>query len=130
MSKKVNDKPDPKYLGIPNICFSLTDEKDSREGGFAKQRKERGFDNSETWSLFDTIVRFSLPRLKVFAESASWTHPYGLGDKRWKKILDDIIIAFELIIRNDGSCIWNKKEEKQVEKGLDLFREYFFNLWN
>lgn len=57
-------KKDPKYLGIPNIQFSLTDKDDKREKNFSKQRIERGFDDSETWSLDSTITSFILPRLK------------------------------------------------------------------
>jgi len=55
---------DVKYLGIPNICFSLTDKDDKREIDFIKQRIERGFDDSETWSLRDSMALFILPRLK------------------------------------------------------------------
>ena len=54
---------DPKYLGIPNICFSLTDKDDKREEKFIKQRLQRGFDDTETWSLRDTIADFVVPRL-------------------------------------------------------------------
>lgn len=57
-------KKDPKYLGIPNIQFSLTDKTDEREEKFSQQRIERGFDDSETWSLDCTITKFILPRLK------------------------------------------------------------------
>ena len=42
---------DPKYLGIPNICFSLTEDTDRRESEYKEQRIQRGFDDSETWSL-------------------------------------------------------------------------------
>lgn len=37
---------DIKYLNIPNVCFSLTDPMDNREPEMAKQRIERGFDDS------------------------------------------------------------------------------------
>ena len=57
-SKKLSDlkealkskTTDPKYLGVPNICFSLTSPTDDREAEYSIQRKERGFDSSETWS--------------------------------------------------------------------------------
>lgn len=50
---------DIKYLGIPNICFSLTDKNDDREKTYKQQRIEMGFDDSETWSLTDTQRRYS-----------------------------------------------------------------------
>jgi hypothetical protein len=42
---------DVKYLGIPNICFSLTDKNDKREKKLSKQRMVRGFDDSPTDGL-------------------------------------------------------------------------------
>ena len=70
-TKPVLGSIDIKYLGIPNICFSLTGKDDKREIDFIKQRLERGFDDSETWSLRDTIALFILPRLKRYQEIAN-----------------------------------------------------------
>lgn len=109
---------DPKYLGIPNINFSLTSKNDDREATFSKQRIERGFDNSESWSFDVTIANFILPRLKAFK------HTYD------ENICDKIILALELIIRDNGSRSWSKKEGKKVEKGLKLLGQYFLTFWN
>ena len=70
---------DIKYLGVPNVCFSLTNKDDDREEKFSKQRIERGFDDSETWSLRDTIANFILPRLKAFNE-ITFSRPADLED--------------------------------------------------
>ena len=123
--KNLEDIPDPKYLDIPNICFSLTNKDDKREKVFSKQRKRRGFDDSETWSLRDTIANFTLPRLERYLEVAE--EIINLDDYR-----DDINkfkTALELISRDKGSCIWTKKEEKQVKKGLEAFPKIFIALW-
>lgn len=125
---------DIKKLGIPNVCFSLTDEDDKREKLFAKQRMERGFDDSETWSLRDTIGNFTLPRLKRFREitpthSDTPEYPGELSRTEWLEILDKMIIAFELLVRDKGSFILNEEEEKQYKEGMDLFHEYFLGLW-
>lgn len=53
-------RPDINYLGIPNICFSLTDKDDPREEKFIQQRLNRVFDHSETSYMRDTIVNFTL----------------------------------------------------------------------
>ena len=119
---------DIKYLNIPNVCFSLTDKKDKREKEFSKQRIERGFDDSETWSLDSSIASFTVPRLKRFKEVNNGA-PFQLNIEEWNIILDKMITSFELILENSGSCIWNEGEEKQVNEGLDLFRNYFFDLW-
>ena len=119
---------DIKHLGIPNICFSLTDSYDDREKDFKKQRIERGFDDSETWSLTDTISNFIIPRLKRFKEIAGGV-PCEMTSDEWNLILDKMVRSFELTARNEGDRIWSKEEEKELDEGLDLFREWFFALW-
>lgn len=119
---------DVKYSKVPNICFSLTDEDDDREVEFAKQRQLRGFDDSETWSLTDTICRFIIPRLKRFKEVNNGM-PNPLTMNEWNAIIDKMLLAFELTTREEGSRIWNDEESKQIDEGLDLFREWFMALW-
>lgn len=119
---------DIKYSKIPNICFSLIDKNDDREQVYSKQRKERGFDDSETWSLTDTICHYIIPRLKRFKEVNNGI-PISLSEGEWNDILDQMILSFELITRDNGIRIWNEKESEQVDKGLDLFREWLLGLW-
>src|SRR5271157_2530255 len=104
---------DIKYIGVPNICFSLTDKDDKREKKLSKQRMKRGFDDSETWCLTTTICSFILPRLKRFREIYAG-YPMGLTARKWNSIIDKIILSLELIVRDNGIRIWNQKEEKQV----------------
>ena len=118
---------DPKYLGIPNIQFSLTDKDDKREEKFAKQRIERGFDDSETWSIRDTIAKFIVPRLKRFRE-ITIAYPGGMTEDEWNIILDKMIRAFELV---DDSYydVWTDEQFKEYEEGMTLFKEHFLALW-
>ena len=118
---------DIKYSKVPNICFSLTDENDDREVEYSEQRKIRGFDDSETWSLTDTICRFIIPRLKRFKEVRGT--PSQLSEEDWNIILDKMILAFELTTRENGIRIWSEEESKQIDEGLNLFREWFMALW-
>lgn len=120
---------DIKYLGIPNICFSITNQDDKREAEYAKQRMSRGFDNSELWSLRDTIARFIHPRLKAFAEN-NCSIPYGIESEDWINILNKMIRAFELVFRDDGSFILTDEEQKEYDEGFKLFYEYFLALWD
>lgn len=122
------EKIDIKYIGVPNICFSLTEKDDNRELEYSKQRMERGFDDSETWSLTDTIGNFIIPRLKRFKEVASFI-PSGVESSDWDIILDKMILSFELTVRNKGARIYTEEEKIQLEEGLDLFREWFMGLW-
>src|SRR5262245_28137695 len=83
-----------------------------RERLYAKQRKERGFDDSETYSLSHTFARFIYPRLKRFRDAyarvsipmefhssrdgAKTEAQWNAAEKRWKKALDEMLFAFEM----------------------------------
>jgi hypothetical protein len=116
---------DPKSLGIPNINFSIYTDGDQRESSFLKQRLERGFDESETWSLYSTISRFIFPRLKAFKES-NICYPPELTTEEWNVILDKMIKSFELAIESD---FMTEEESEEFREGFNLFNEYFFALW-
>lgn len=117
---------DIKYLGVPNVCFSLTDKDDKREELYSKQRIERGFDDSETWSLRDSIALFIIPRLERYEEIASKFL------EREPELIEDIdyfLKAMKLISRDGGICIFNEEEELIVEKGMESFPKVFMSLW-
>lgn len=120
------DRGDIKYLGVPNICFSLTSAHDSREEKFKEQRKKRGFDDSELWSLRDTIANFIIPRLEAYIDKSEET--FVIGKKR-RKDTKNLLEALKLIARDSGAAIFTKKEEKKVEKGLKAFPKVFMRLW-
>lgn len=123
---EIRDANDPKYLGIPNINFSLTDEDDNREVLFVKQRLERGFDNSETWSLSDTIANFILPRLKAYKENID---EIVLKDKHSKhKKVEYMIEAFEIVLAHP-TYLFSPAEMKKYKRGMKAFSEYFLALW-
>jgi len=97
---------------------------DERQKKWKKQRKERGFDDTELWSLDCTIISFVLPRLKVFRQKL-YSHPAYLTMDAWKDILGKIIEGFELY--NLGFP--DDEEAFKIEEALDLFRKYFHHLW-
>lgn len=138
MSKKVLDSKN--YYGFMHEL--PTDDK--RIPIFMKQIKERGFDDTETWSLCDTILSFTLPRLKQFRESHCNTVPnLELSDEEkksrdfndtflsfdeWNEKLDKMIEAIEIRL-GDKSYGPNDPEWKKTDEGFDLFFMYFFELW-
>lgn len=117
---------DVKYLGVPNICFSLTKSDDKREVHFKKQRIERGFDDSETWSLRDTIANFIIPRLERYEEIANETI---VREDELISQIKSVINAMKLIARDNGICLWNDEEKRIVEDGLNNFSKVFMSLW-
>ena len=98
--------------------------KDPRRNLYRQQRKERGFDNSELWALDETIIRFALPRLKVFRD---YTNSYPVDDtiknfEDWQLTIDKMIYAMEKYIDDT----W----DTEAIEGIDLFLKYFRHLWN
>ena len=47
----------------------------------------------------------------------------------WSAIVSKMVKAFDLIVNVDAAKR-TEEDVKAVEEGLDLFREYFFDLWN
>jgi len=101
--------------------------KDSRK--WSKQRKKLGFDDRDLWSLDHTIVKFVLPRLIRFREVASG-YPGNLTEKKWNKILDQMIYSMKAICDEwENTAIGAQDEEKKINRGLYLFGKYFRGLW-
>jgi hypothetical protein len=117
---------DIKYLGVPNICFSLTTSTDSREEKFKKQRIERGFDDSETWSLRDTIANFIIPRLECYEEIAN---DALIRDQELKDNIQKFLTSMKLIAADGKGEILTKKHWEEVYEGLETFPKVFLSLW-
>ena len=77
---------------------------------FFWQRRTRGFDDPELWSLDNTLAEYILPRLKAFREGGLLGIPASfcnnvhihLDDEahdeeleKWKAVIDKMIFAFE-----------------------------------
>ena len=103
---------------------------DERQVKWEWQREKRGFDDTEIWSLFTTISDFIYPRLIAFKEYKC-DYPINLTPENWDEILDKMIFAFKFYSDE------YKREEpvseetiQKVREGMDLFVEYFRDLWN
>lgn len=119
-------KIDPKYIGVPNICFSLTDASDEREDLFSEQRRQNGFDESETWDLRGTIAEFIIPRLELYQEIAN--KKLVRSDELVRQI-DEFLDAMKLIRMDHGACLFSEDEEERVQRGLKNFEKIFMSLW-
>lgn len=101
---------------------------DPRQEEWKKQREEKGFDDTETWSLDTTIVDFILPRLKRFKELNNG-YPPNLTSESWDEILDEMILAFEEYSKKHNVSSSLKMNDEIVDKGFNLFIKYFHDLW-
>lgn len=92
------------------------------------QRRTRGWDDSECWSLDHTIAEFVLPRLKRLKE-ITHGYPANLTEKKWNAKLDEMITAFEYVV-NDYEPFNDAEAYKKFQKGMQTFAAYFGGLWD
>jgi hypothetical protein len=98
---------------------------EERAKRFVKQRAERGWDDSETWSLFTTFCCWIVPRLKRYKE-LSGGYPPSMSEDEWCALLDKMIEGFEICARDDDPMSY---ENVKVREALQVFHDYFFQLW-
>lgn len=95
---------------------------------FFIQRRTRGWDDSDTWSLDITVARFLAPRLRRFMELRG-VHLDGEDDDT---LSDTQIIKmcefFEYVAAEKTIC-GDSAETERLEVGLTLFQKYFHYLW-
>lgn len=101
---------------------------DDRIELYKKQRQERGFDDTELWSLDCTIAAFIAPRLKEFAKQTCGNPVNIASFEDWQEILRQMVVAFDLMADKDR-IVYTDEEDKLISDGLDLFRKYFHGLW-
>jgi len=110
------------------------------------QRRTRGWDDSDTWSLDNTLAKMIHPRLKRFRE-LTVTFPCCLandfefdgpddGYDKWLEILDEMIYAFNLIANRWHNSEYDEilfkgdsLEYDRVIQGLEYFKKYYLALW-
>lgn len=101
--------------------------KDKRKRLWKKQRKKRGFDNTELWNLYHTIAKFVHPRLKAFSKNPMG-HPGYISYDEWKRILKKMVVAFKEILDEDKED--SNTNYDAIEEGLQLFSQYYRHLWD
>jgi hypothetical protein len=114
----------------------LVKKDDKRYEKFNKHLKQTGISPDETWSLYNVVSEFVLPRLKLFKEQKA-CYPHGMSSEEWDVILDKMIFAFEFVKMEDELLPEYEKLDdagrkdywKRYEEGIKLFSEWFMALW-
>jgi hypothetical protein len=103
---------------------------DERQADWAKQREERGFDDTETWALDAAFAKFAIPRLKAFKERHI-CHPPSITFEQWDEIIQKMIDGFEEALTRDDTTERRGHEwdHAKVQEGLRLFAEWYGDLW-
>lgn len=98
-----------------------------RELKFFWQRRTRGWDDGDTFSLDHSLSQLIAPRLKRFKE-ITIDYPVDETEKKWNQKLDKMIAAFEFA---GSEARWNAPPEefKKHQEGINLFAKHFFGLW-
>jgi hypothetical protein len=104
------------------------------------QRGYRGYADCDTWD-FDNYLSKTIPQalkqLKKYQQGLpTWTPKKSekQAKQEWNLILNKIIKSFELaqnyIDLNISPKEWKEKYEVQYKEGMNLFRDWFFALWD
>lgn len=122
------------------------------------QRGKRGWSDGDVWGLSHYLSK-TIAETVAHLKETNHGYPCGLTEGKWIDILNEISRTFELAKRMDENELyyiksirqrkkWQKtvdginktygshdrcmtdEEIKAYEKGFDLFRKYFFNLWD
>lgn len=136
-----------KEIGIDETSWPFEDIKENKElkekgrpydkryieGGFLE-----GFVDAECFSLNDTLSKIIYSYLCYFRDyGADYVTPIcfcynesGIavenGHEKWMKVLDDMIIAFKLLITNTER---SKRTQRRIKYGLRQFIKYYECLW-
>ena len=109
----------------------LIEKNDKRYENAMNQIRDRGFDDSATWSLFTTIGEMVTPMMKRFLE----LHQKNIrDDDNFGEDVEKMIKAFELMRDYDewdttGTAMNLVDNFKTIEEGLELFKKKWGCLW-
>lgn len=90
------------------------------------QRRIRGWDDREIWSLDVSLAQLTLSRLKRF-KKLSLGYPSGLTLDSWHTLIEDMIFAMEEI--TSDRYFEEDKLSPRAKHGIIAFRKYYRNLW-
>ena len=94
--------------------------------------------DSDLWSLDHSLSELILPLLKRFKAMKRHAYPVtelveiGVDDekamaKKWESVLDEMIEGFESHLSGDDL---DQERNLKVKKGLQLFADYYQDLWD
>jgi len=123
------------------------------------QRHTRGFDDLDKWNAAWYIARKAIPVLTAWKEGFVGTSikrhiedrhgniielkdeefngndaPEAFTEEEWKAIIEDIIFAFQFVLKEDVAVEYDREvymqDYKRHKRGLKLLSIYFMSLWD
>ncbi len=83
---------------------------------------------SEVWNVFHGTAVYVDKTLGTWIKLGVNSRPGDVTAEEWDEILKKIHNAFHLIALDDLEI--RVKQEKEIDEGLDLFRKWYFHLWD
>ena len=118
---------------LNNFSIAHTIKDNPKQKVWRKQRKKRGFDDTEVWNLHYTMYQFMIPRLERFRDitiSFPSTETVESYNEKLNFIIDSFKARYELYEKCDVSI----KEEKEIRENADkaafLLGMLWFDLWS
>lgn len=102
-------------------------------------RKKKGLSKitaEEVWSLDMTLAKYILPRLMKYKEINTMSYPCGFKSvEEWHNVIDKMIFSFDWFLSYHGKAKYKtieeyKRDENKYKEGMNLFSEYFSDLWD
>jgi hypothetical protein len=120
-----------KQLNNFSIAHAIKD--NPRQKVWRKQRKKRGFDDTEVWNLHYTMYQFMIPRLERFRD-ITISFPSAETVESYNEKLNFIIDSFKARYELYEKCDVSIKEEKEIRENADkaafLLGMLWFDLWS
>jgi hypothetical protein len=107
----------PNYTGLGDTL----DVDDDRHELFQKQYDERGFDDTELWSLDGSLIRYLYPRLIALQKIQKELHEPTKYDIKLQNVIDQ----FKIILEDDTFV----NESNMVKQALTDFIEITNGIW-
>lgn len=98
-----------------------------RDIRFFWQRRTRGWDDGDTFSLDYSLGKLIAPRLRRFKE-VTIARPHDVEEKEWEEMLNKMIAAFEFA-GSEERWLAKPEEYEKHQEGIDLFAKYYWALW-
>lgn len=119
--KKIKFYEHPSYIG----CANELPKSDKRIPIFKEQFEKDGFDDSCTWSLDYSIVKFILPRLKRYYELADEVIKID-AHEGFREAIEVMIEGFEIFLTKNFPT---KEENEKIQLAYDMLAKYHRGLW-
>jgi hypothetical protein len=92
---------------------------------------ESGCTEPDSWDLHVDLIRYILPRLKLFRRYNVNSYVMGMTFDEWKSAQDDMVFALELVLDTERpASSYDEEVTQRYRRGLKLFGKYLPDLWD